>query len=132
VLKETDFNIDHQFLYFRKDRYPLAKINDVRLKKMSLLDNVGQLAFWLFLFAGPLWLGMANWQPAPLWLKCTAAALAVAGVMFGLSRCSRYALQVEFNHIDETGAQWVNVTKSYTTQDSALLLRQERAIKTAL
>ena len=45
-------------------------------------------------------------------------------IFFGLTRCAKYALQIEFRHIDETGAQWVNVAKSYSTSDNKLFIQQ--------
>ncbi|MDN3684608.1 hypothetical protein QW180_17710 [Vibrio sinaloensis] len=46
------------------------------------------------------------------------------GFVFAILRCSRYALQVEFRHVDETGLQWVNVAKSYSHQDGELFAKQ--------
>lgn len=129
MLKEADFKIDNEYFHFKKDRYPLAKINGVRLKRMSLLDNLGQILFWLFLFSGAVWLAIPDLSTAPAWLIVIAVTLSSGGFIFALLRCSRFALQIEFEHIDETGAQWINVTKSYSSRDGELLEKQAESLK---
>ena len=41
MYKSTDFNLDSKEFRFKKDSYPLSKINNVRVKKLSFLDNLG-------------------------------------------------------------------------------------------
>ncbi|MEZ8694319.1 hypothetical protein AB6D15_18725, partial [Vibrio splendidus] len=48
---------------------------------------------------------------------------------FGLLHCSKYALQIEFRHIDDTGVQWVNVAKSTSESDNGLFEQQAAALK---
>ena len=90
------------------------------------------MAFWLFLFAGPVWLAMTDWHTEPLWFKGIAVSMTAVGLVFGFFRCSRVALQIEFKHGDETGTQWVNVTKSFSVKDSDVLQQQAQVIRTAL
>ncbi|NOH99393.1 hypothetical protein [Vibrio sp. 99-70-13A1] len=86
MYKETDFRLSQEEFSFKKDSYPLSKIN----------------------------------------------TLTIVGLIFGLLRCSKYALQIEFRHIDETGVQWVNVAKSYSESDNVLFEQQAAALKATL
>ncbi len=129
MYKAADFDLDSKEFRFKKDSYPLSKINNARVKKLSLLDNLGQMLFWVFIFSGALWLGIPSFEEAPQWLKVLALSLTAVGLIFALFRCSRYALQVEFRHIDETGVQWVNVAKSYSKLDCELFEQQVLELK---
>ncbi|EPZ8231820.1 hypothetical protein ACXWHK_004614, partial [Vibrio alginolyticus] len=117
MYKNTDFNLDSKEFRFKKDSYPLSKINNVRVKKLSFLDNLGQVLFWVCVFSGAVWLVIPRLEEVPQWLLVLVLSLTVVGLVFALFRCSKYALQVEFRHIDETGVQWVNVAKSYSKSD---------------
>ena len=132
VFKETDFKIDDGHFHFKKDSYPLAKINDVKFKRLSLLDNLGQIIFWLVLFSGAVWLTTVKLGSAPTWLIAIGTSLSTVGFVFALFRCSRFALQVEFHHIDETGTQWITVAKSYLARDGELLQKQADTLKQSL
>ncbi len=50
MYKSNDFNLDSKEFRFKKDSYPLSKINNVRVKKLSFLDNLGQVLFWVCVF----------------------------------------------------------------------------------
>ncbi|MEZ8695282.1 hypothetical protein AB6D15_24020 [Vibrio splendidus] len=82
MYKETDFRLSQKEFSFKKDSYPLSKINDVRVKKLGLLDNVGQIIFWLFVFSGAVWLAVPSLESTPLWLKAIVVILTFVG--FGL------------------------------------------------
>jgi len=129
MYKSTDFNLDSKEFRFKKDSYPLSRINNVRVKKLSFLDNFGQVIFWVCVFSGAVWLVIPRLEEIPQWLLILALSLTVVGLAFALLRCSKYALQVEFRHIDETGVQWVNVAKSYSKSDCELFEQQVLALK---
>ncbi|MEF1173545.1 hypothetical protein [Vibrio sinaloensis] len=129
MYKSCDFSIDEGQFRFRKDAYPLKRINDIRVKRLTLMDNLAQIVFWVALFSGGLWLAVPDIMLAPLWLQATTGVLTLFGFLFAVLRCSRYALQVEFKHVDETGLQWVNVAKSYAHQDEVLFDAQVSAVK---
>ncbi|MCZ0743394.1 hypothetical protein OWD07_23380, partial [Vibrio diabolicus] len=96
---------------------------------LSFLDNLGQVLFWVFIFSGAVWLAIPSFEEAPQWLQVLVLSLTAVGFVFALLRCSKYALQVEFRHIDETGVQWVNVAKSYSKPDCELFEQQVLALK---
>ncbi|MFA0570913.1 hypothetical protein [Vibrio gallaecicus] len=132
MYKETDFRLSQEEFSFKKDSYPLSKINNARVKKLGFLDNLGQIIFWLFVFSGAVWLAITTLESTPFWLQALVVTLTVVGLVFGLLRCSKYALQIEFRHIDETGVQWVNVAKSYSESDNGLFEQQAAALKATL
>ena len=132
MFKETDFKIDEHHFHVKKDSYPLAKINDVKFKRVSLFENLAQIAFWLFLFSGAVWIASAELEDAPTWLIAIGTGLSTVGFIFSLFLCSRFALQIEFHHIDETGTQWITVAKSYLARDGELLQKQADTLKQSL
>ncbi|EGU41589.1 hypothetical protein [Vibrio scophthalmi] len=129
MYKDEDFSVGLGEFRFKKDSYPISKINNVRVKRLSLLDNLGQILFWVFVFSGAVWLAIPDFETAPLWLKAMVLSLSLVGFVFSLFRCSKYALQIEFRHIDETGVQWVNVAKSYSEADSQLFEKQVQVLR---
>jgi len=132
MYKQSDFDIDAIEFRFKKDAYPIKRIHDVRVKRLSLLDNLGQIVFWIALFSGALWLAIPDIKTAPTWLQITTGCLTALGFAFAMFRCSRYALQVEFRHVDETGLQWVNVAKTFSHQDADLFAAQAETLKARL
>ncbi|MEZ9513271.1 hypothetical protein AB4359_15440 [Vibrio splendidus] len=132
MYRETDFQLSQEEFSFKKDSYPLSKINSVRVKNLGLLDNLGQIIFWLFVFSGAVWLAISSLESTPLWLQALVVILTIVGFVFGLLRCSKYALQIEFRHIDETGVQWVNIAKSYSESDNGLFEQQAASLKAKL
>lgn len=132
MFRETDFQLNSKEFTFKKDSYPLSKINNVRVKKLSLLDNLGQILFWLFVFSGAVWIAISTLESSPLWFKVLVVSLTAVGAIVGLLYCSKYALQIEFRHIDETGVQWINVAKSNSESDSKILEQQAAALKASV
>ena len=49
MYKSTDFNLDSKEFRFKKDSYPLSKINNVRVKKLSFFAKT--LTFFLVFFS---------------------------------------------------------------------------------
>ncbi len=129
MLKESDFTICAHEFRFKKDAYPISKINNVRVKNISLLDNVYQILFWLVVFSGALWWVSPMFDSIPLWWAVILYSFTGLGFIFALFRCARFALQIEFRHIDETGIQWINVTKSYSKKDAELFIKQTEQLK---
>ncbi|MFM2581008.1 hypothetical protein [Vibrio fortis] len=124
MLKTSDFHVDSTEFRFKNDNYPLSKINQARMKKLTLLDNLGQILFWVALFSGAVWVALPTVAESPLWLQILAACLTIVGFVFALFRCAKYVLQVEFRHSDGTGDQWITVAKTFSAKDSELLTQQ--------
>lgn len=132
MYKNSDFKVEATSFHFKQDRYDVSKINDIRIKKLSLLDNLGQIIFWVFLFSGGVWLALTQFEGGPLWLQILAGLLTAFGFAVAMFRCARYALQIEFRHIDETGLQWINVARSYSLKDKAIFEEQVARLKAQL
>lgn len=126
LLKEDDFKIDQEFFHFRNDKYALWKIKDARVKELSVIDNLLYVFFWILVCSGGVWLGFSQFQ--------TKEVLLLALVLTGLGAISifklaKYSLQLEINHADTTGVQWVNVKKTNKEADKRLLEKQVTALK---
>ncbi|MDN3681792.1 hypothetical protein QWZ04_15920 [Vibrio tapetis subsp. quintayensis] len=132
MLKQSDFMINQHEFHFKKDAYPISKINNVRVKNISLLDNAYQILFWLVVFSGALWWASPIFDSFPFWWEVILYGFTGLGFIFALLRCARFALQIEFRHIDETGIQWINVTKSYSKKDAALFRKQVEQLRQKL
>ncbi|CAM3574640.1 hypothetical protein VA7868_04036 [Vibrio aerogenes CECT 7868] len=132
MYQEIDFQLQPDNFCFRKDVYPLARIHDIRVKKLGFFDNIVQLLFWIFIFSGAVWLATPLLEQVPLWWQILVACLTIIGFVFAVFRLARYALQIEFMHVDETGLQWVNIARSYSRQDSALFEQQVLKLKAVL
>lgn len=120
MYQDDDFLITSDEFRFKKDAYPLFRIHDAKVNQLGFIDNVGQVLFWIFVFSGMLWVATLSSENLPFWLQALVGGLTLIGLIFGLLRCSRYALQIEFCHSDETGTQWITVAKSYSRADKML------------
>ncbi len=56
----------------------------------------------------------------------------VIGVACSIFTIKKYELQVEFEHIDETGVQWVSVVGSSKAESKAIFEEQANAVKQAI
>lgn len=130
--KLASFKIDNDHFQFNNDRYPLSKIHGVRLKKMSLMDNLGFMAFWLAVSFGVFGFFAMCFNFSNEFYYSLIALLTVISLGLGLLGSARYALQVEFMHIDETGKQWVNVAKTFSDQERARFEEQANRLTSAL
>jgi len=124
MFKESDFNIKNGYFYVKKDKYPLSKIKNARLQKLTLTNNIGQIIFWLFIFSGPTWLAINIVGSVPTLFIILALILSILGFIFSLFRCAKFALQIQFSHHDETGLQWINIAKSYSDKYTPLFDKQ--------
>ena len=96
MFARKNFYIDDAYFYVKKDRYPLSKIKDVRSQKVSLISNLMEFCFWLFIFSGMLWPVVNELAPFYVWILPLAIILSIMGCVFGCLRCSFYRLQIRF------------------------------------
>lgn len=126
MLKDDDFKIDQEFFHFRKDQYALWKIKDARVKELSLLDNLLYIFFWIWICSGGVWLAYSQFQNKGV----LGLALVLTGLgAFSIFKRAKYSLQLEINHADTTGVQWVNVKKTNDEADRLVLEKQVMVIK---
>ncbi|OLQ89127.1 hypothetical protein BIY21_03000 [Vibrio ponticus] len=107
VITNQDFTVCDKQLHFKKDSYPLSKIKAARVKTNTLRDHA------LRVTSIGLIVSSVVWMICPDLFGMFTGPLAISiGMLAALASLRKYELQVEFQHIDETGLQWVSVAKS--------------------
>ncbi|GAB2644410.1 hypothetical protein [Vibrio panuliri] len=107
MIGDDDFKICDRKLRYKKDEYPLASIKSARVKTNALQDHIlritciGLVVSSVVLMICPESLGLF-----------TAPFAFSLGILSALASVRKYELQIEFQHSDETGLQWVSVAKS--------------------
>ena len=129
MFKDNDFRFDNGYFYVKKDKYPLSKIKNARIQKLTLANNIGHIIFWLTIFAGPIWLAVQVVGDVPNFILILAIILTILGFIVAIFRCAKFALQVQFAHIDETGLKWINVAKSYSSKNNTVFEAQVKKLK---
>ncbi|MGF1845420.1 DUF6232 family protein [Vibrio clamense] len=107
MIIEDNFKVSSTTFTFKKDEYPLSKIKGVRVKANTFQDHALRIVCVGLVVASVVWMIC----PESFGLITAPLALTV-GMFSALFSVRRYELQVEFQHIDETGLQWVSVAKS--------------------
>ncbi|WP_038882265.1 DUF6232 family protein [Vibrio jasicida] len=107
MIIEDNFKVSNTTFKFKKDEYPLSKIKGVRVKTNAFQDHALRIVCIGLVVASVVWMIC----PESLGLITAPLALTV-GVFSALFSVRKYELQVEFQHIDETGLQWVSVAKT--------------------
>lgn len=107
MISASDFRIDSSTLDFKKDQYPLRKIKNARVKSNAIKDHVMRILTIGLIVSSVVWMIC----PESLGL-ITAPVSIVIGVLSGLASSRKYELQIEFQHADETGIQWISVAKT--------------------
>ncbi|WP_299022781.1 hypothetical protein [uncultured Photobacterium sp.] len=107
MITSNDFQIGGKFLKFKTDEYPMSKIKGARVKVNTFKDHVLKI-----LIVGLLVSSIA-WVICPDSIGQFAGLISlIVGMLAGLSIVRKYELQVDFQHSDETGLQWVTIAKS--------------------
>ncbi|EJG0636046.1 hypothetical protein C4G38_RS23700 [Vibrio parahaemolyticus] len=123
MIIEDNFHICNTKFSFKKDEYPLSKIRGARVKTNSIKDHA------LRIFCIGLVVSSVVWMicPESFGLLTVPIALTV-GMLSALLSVKKYELQVEFQHIDETGLQWVSVAKTNNQSIKNLFEKQVTSI----
>lgn len=124
MLTAADFSFTPTALRVKKDQYPLAKINDARLKTNRLGDHVLRVTLIALLVSSVVW----TICPDSFGLVTVPFALLV-GALFGLASVRKYELQIEFRHSDETGLQWLSIAKTSNATVKTLFEQQISLIR---
>ncbi|OOQ67397.1 hypothetical protein C1S86_24770 [Vibrio parahaemolyticus] len=107
MIIEDNFKVSNTTFTFKKDEYPLSKIKGVRVKTNTFQDHALRIVCIGLVVASVVWIIC----PESFGLITAPLALTV-GMFSALFSVRKYELQVEFQHIDETGLQWVSVSKT--------------------
>lgn len=123
----SDFEVSNSTFRYKRDEYPLSKIRGARVKSNSLFDHALKLLL------------MGAIVSSIVWVICPEGfGMIMAPISFGLGvvgtafTVSKYELQVEFQHIDETGVQWVSVAGSSKPESKAIYEEQVNAVRRAI
>ncbi|QIA63517.1 hypothetical protein GT360_08290 [Vibrio astriarenae] len=123
----SDFEVGNSTFRYKRDEYPLSKIRNARVKSNSIIDHA------LKLFLTGAIVSSIVWVICPEGFGMIMAPIAfVLGVVGTAFTVNKYELQVEFQHIDETGVQWVSVTGSSKRESKAIYEEQVSAVKRAI
>ncbi|MCY9855685.1 hypothetical protein [Vibrio mediterranei] len=127
MISTNCFEIKNNTFRYRSDEYPLSKIKNARVKSNSIKDHITKI-----LLIGAI-VSSLVWFISPGGFGIIMAPLAFAiGIVFAVFTIKKYELQVEFEHIDETGLQWVSVVGSSSTESKAIFDKQVAAVKQAI
>ncbi|KJR39761.1 hypothetical protein BOO91_21335 [Vibrio navarrensis] len=119
MINEEDFNVSNTTFTFKKDEYPLSKIKGARVKTNTFQDHA------LRIVCIGLVVGSVVWMICPESFGLFTAPFALTmGMISALFSVRKYELQVEFQHVDETGLQWVSVAKTNNQMVKTLFEKQ--------
>jgi ABC-type transport system involved in cytochrome bd biosynthesis fused ATPase/permease subunit len=124
MLSAEDFEIGSTTFKYKNDEFPLSKIKNARVRFNNIKDHALKLFIMGALFSSIVWIVC----PAGIGMIMAPIAFLI-GVLSTIFTIKKYELQVEFEHIDETGLQWVSVVGSSHLKAQAILERQAQAIK---
>lgn len=107
MISAQDFQIKQSQFSFKQDHYLLEKIKGIRVKTNTFKDHALRI-----LCIGTI-ASSVVWMVCPESLGAFTAPFAfVVGIIAALNSTKKYELQIEFQHVDGTGLQWVSVAKS--------------------
>ncbi len=122
MITARSFNINSTTLKFNNDEYPLAQIKRSRVKTNTLKDHAVRLIIFGLIASSVVWIVTPNY------FGIYAGPFSIfAGMVLALLSVRKYELQVEFEHSDETGLQWILIAK--TNKQSVKLIFEAQAEK---
>ncbi|CAM3168802.1 hypothetical protein QTO01_10295 [Vibrio mytili] len=107
MINSSDFLLSDGTLRFKNDEYPLSKVKGVRVKTNTLKDHVLRVIVVGFIVSSIVWVICPDGFG-----QLTAPLSLLLGAIAGGVSAKKYELQIEFQHSDETGLQWISVAKS--------------------
>lgn len=134
MLTLADFSIASGGLTVKNDRYELRQINDVRLITHTLSSQVLKATVTSVIASSILWVFEPFTTPWGVTIHAGLLALGLTFpvvLWFSIAR-AKYQLQVEFEHQDDVGLQWVTVASGRTEQEFATFQCVEQALMRAL
>ncbi|PNH91209.1 hypothetical protein C1M56_02370 [Vibrio diazotrophicus] len=107
MITARSFNINSTTLKFNNDEYPLVQIKRSRVKTNTLKDHAIRLIIFGLIASSVVWIVTPNY------FGIYAGPFSIfAGMFLALLSVRKYELQVEFEHSDETGLQWISIAKT--------------------
>jgi len=107
VITANDFHINETKIAFKKDEYQLSKIKDARIKTNTLKDHAARVVTISLIVASVVW------TICPEYIGIYTAPVAlIIGMLLALATTRKYELQIESQHNDDTGLQWISIAKA--------------------
>ncbi|ASM97508.1 hypothetical protein ACCH70_004333 [Vibrio vulnificus] len=130
----SDFSIANGRLSIREDVYELSKIKSVKVVKNKLRSHLVKAFVTSAIASSILWIFEPFATPWGFDINAGVVALAITfPVVFLLSIFrSKYQLQIEFEHQDEVGLQWVTVASGRAEQELTAFKKVEQELLQAV
>ncbi len=134
MFKVSDFSIVNGQLMVKKDSYGLSQIKSVKVVENKVSSHLIKAIVTSVIASSILWLFEPFATPWGFSINAGLVALLVTfPVVFFLSVYrSKYQLQIEFEHRDEVGLQWVTVASGRTEPELAAFKRVAQDLARAI
>ena len=123
MISSQDFVLNSKTISFKSDQYDLSKIKHAKVTINSLKSHILRIICYGLLFFFVVWVVSPDGFGGVL-----APIALIVGVLYAVITNRRYELQVEFQHSDETGLQWISVAKTNKPSEKAILDDQVRKL----
>ncbi|EJB5271647.1 hypothetical protein IOC44_08690 [Vibrio vulnificus] len=130
----SDFLIANGRLSIREDSYELSQIKNVKVVENKLRSHVIKASVISVIASSILWLFEPFATPWGFDINAGVVALIITfpvALLLSIFR-SRYQLQIEFEHQDEVGLQWVTVASGRAEQELTTFKKVEQDLSTAV
>ncbi|CAH8238806.1 hypothetical protein [Vibrio aestuarianus] len=130
----SDFSIANGRLSIKEDSYELSKIKSVKVVKNKLSSYLVKASVISAIASSILWLFEPFATPWGFDINAGVVALVITFpvvLLLSLFR-SKYQLQVEFEHQDEVGLQWVTVASGKAEQELTAFKKVEQDLSQAV
>ncbi|HBC3955492.1 hypothetical protein [Vibrio vulnificus] len=130
----SDFLIANGRLSIREDSYELSRIKNVKVVENKLRSHVVKASVTSVIASSILWLFEPFATPWGFDINAGIVALIITfpvALLLSIFR-SRYQLQIEFEHQDEVGLQWVTVASGRAEKELTTFKKVEQDLSTAV
>ncbi|EGR0050132.1 hypothetical protein QX220_21575 [Vibrio vulnificus] len=130
----SDFLIANGRLSIREDSYELSKIKSVKVVENKLSSHLVKASVTSAIASSILWLFEPFATPWGFNINAGVVALVITFpvVLFLSIFRSKYQLQIEFEHQDEVGLQWVTVASGRAEQELTAFKKIEQDLSQAV
>ncbi|TXZ73521.1 hypothetical protein FXE51_20210 [Vibrio mimicus] len=130
----SDFLIANGRLSIREDSYELSKIKSVKVVESKLSSHLVKASVTSAIASSILWLFEPFATPWGFNINAGVVALVITFpvVLFLSIFRSKYQLQIEFEHQDEVGLQWVTVASGRAEQELTAFKKIEQDLSQAV
>ncbi len=124
MITESSFQISGTTLRFNNDEYPLAQIKGSRVKSNTIKDHALRLVVLGLIVSSVVWFVTPNY----FGIYAGPISILIGGIL-AFATIRKYELQVEFEHTDETGLQWISIAKTNNKKVKALFESQVEQLR---